>query len=70
MENGYLQRYKYLKEELPVKYIDLTVLVIYEDLRVLVFTNDCKFISRDTKHLTKAGAQFFADILEKRPDLF
>ena len=68
MEEGYLELNKSLKENWKHNYIDLIDLIIDNDQKVPVFTNDCKFISQDTRHLTKAGAQFFADILEKRPD--
>ena len=30
----------------------------------MVFTPDGKFISQDTKHLTKNGAQFYARLLK------
>ena len=46
------------------KYIDLINLVIQPNGKVLVFTPECKFISQDTKHFTKYGAEFFAVLLK------
>jgi len=55
-----------LKNEWGNRYIDLIALVDDSQNKVLVFTPDCKFISQDTVHLTKAGASFFAALLEKK----
>jgi peptidoglycan/LPS O-acetylase OafA/YrhL len=58
-----LERNEQLKTEWATKYIDLIEPVINENGEVLVFTPDGKFISPDTAHLTKAGAQFYSLIL-------
>ncbi|MCW5516906.1 acyltransferase family protein [Muriicola sp. Z0-33] len=68
MEDGYLQLNKQLKEDWQNRYIDLIALVIDKDLTVPVFTENCKFISQDTRHLTKSGAQFFANLIENKSD--
>ena len=45
-------------------YINLMQAVTDESGMVQVFTDDNKFISQDCRHLTKAGAQYFARILD------
>jgi len=56
-----------MKAEWQDKYIDLlTPAMIGNDDRVAVFTHDKKFISQDTRHLTKGGAEFYAKKLDFR----
>ena len=45
-------------------YIDMMLPVMIDDKHVKVFTDDGKFISQDCRHLTQAGAQYYAKILE------
>ena len=53
-----------LKKEWGNRYIDLIGPIIDSEKKVFVFTPECKFISQDTRHLTKYGARFFSNILE------
>lgn len=55
-----LNENKELKEEWGKRYIDLLSYVIDTTNKVPVFTNDCEFISQDTRHFTRSGAAFFA----------
>lgn len=55
-----LLRNEELKSQWGEKFIDLIDLFIDKNNTVPVFTTDCKFISNDTRHLTEAGAIFFA----------
>jgi peptidoglycan/LPS O-acetylase OafA/YrhL len=48
------------------RYIDLITPVINRQMKVPVYTDDCKFISQDTDHLTEAGAKYYARILQQR----
>jgi hypothetical protein len=52
-----------LAESFGARYIDLMALVADEDGTMPVFTTQCLFISQDTRHLTRAGAAFFAELL-------
>lgn len=49
-----------LKKDWNGKYIDLLEMSLARDGRVIVFTEEQKFMSQDTRHLTKSGATFFA----------
>lgn len=68
LEDGYLEKNERFKEEWGMKYIDLLGLVIDEENKVPVFTPQCKFISQDTRHFTKYGAEYFADLIENDPN--
>lgn len=46
------------------RYIDLIGMVIDGKGKVPVFTDSCKFISQDTRHLTRAGAIYYARLLD------
>lgn len=45
-------------------FIDLMMPVMADSARVKVFTDDHKYISQDCRHLTQAGARFYARILD------
>lgn len=45
-------------------YIDMLEVVLQGRNQVRVFTDDGRFISQDCRHLTKAGAQFYAAALD------
>ena len=47
-------------------YIDLIEALIDENKKMPVFTTDCKFISHDTRHLTKPGAIYISSIIENQ----
>lgn len=64
MEPGYLSTNIMMKRELGSRYVDLIGMVLDENHTVPVFTEDCKFISQDCRHLTKSGATYFARIIE------
>lgn len=45
-------------------YVDMIEVVRVDDRKVRVFTDEHMFISQDCKHLTQAGAQFYADRID------
>ena len=66
MKEGIFEKNQKLKSKWGQKYIDLIGLIDDPSGKVLVFTPDGKFISQDTKHLTKYGAVFFAKLLDSK----
>ena len=46
------------------RFLDLTAIVQNEEGKIRVFTPDHRFISADWKHLTEAGARFFAERID------
>ncbi len=64
MEDSYLDLNLSLSKEWGNKFIDLIGLIIDKNNTVPIFTEDCKFISQDSRHLTKNGAIFFSKIIE------
>lgn len=60
MEDGYAEKNERQKKAYPDCYIDLIEMVRQPDGRVRVFSDDGRFISQDCRHLTKAGAEFYA----------
>lgn len=46
------------------RYIDMMTPVMVDNTHVRVFTDDNMFISQDCRHLTQAGAQYYARILD------
>jgi len=65
MEKGYLEKNEELLEGWGGRYIDYIAKVIDANQRVPVFTPTHQFISQDCRHFTKAGAIYFAKLLEK-----
>lgn len=61
MEDGYAEKNEQLKKAYPNCYIDLIEMVRQPNSKVRVFSDDGKFISQDCRHLTKAGAKFYAN---------
>ena len=47
-------------------YIDFLALSTASDGNIRVFTDDHRFISQDCRHLTQAGAEWFAQVMEER----
>ena len=45
-------------------YIDLLTPSLVDEQHVRVFTDDNRYISQDCRHLTQAGAQWYASILD------
>ncbi len=64
MEDGYETRNAERKSKHPDNFIDLISLVRQPDGRVRVFTDDGRFISQDCRHLTQAGAQYYARLID------
>lgn len=52
------------KEHWGSAYIDLIEPAMIDSVRVRVFTPDNKFISQDCRHLTPAGAKWYASVLD------
>lgn len=53
-----------MKREWKDKYIDLLDMSLVGEDRVVVFSQDHKFMSQDTRHLSKGGAEFFANKID------
>lgn len=64
MEEGYDERNKINRKEYGGNYIDLIALAKASDGEVRVFSEDGRFISQDCRHLTRAGAQFYANKID------
>lgn len=65
MKTGVLETEHKLKNEWSTHYVSLIEpLENKSSNEVLVFTPDGKFISQDTLHLTKCGAEYYAKILD------
>lgn len=60
LEEGYEERNDVFRMEYANDYIDLIAIAKASDGNVRVFSNDGRFISQDCRHLTRAGAQFYA----------
>ena len=63
-DDGYLQLNEQWKKAWGSNYIDLLSPVLVDKKHVRVFTDDNRYISQDCRHLTPAGAQFYARILD------
>ena len=63
MQDGYAERNDDMRTKYPQDYIDLIKMVEQSDGRVRVFTDKGKFISQDCRHLTKFGAQYYANMM-------
>ena len=65
MEHGYWETNEQLKKEWGTEsYIDLIEPVLVEENRVRVFSDNGYYLSPDNRHLCKAGAQYYAKILD------
>jgi hypothetical protein len=62
---GILKQERKLAAEWGTQYISLLGKVLDADETVPVFTPTQKFISRDCRHLTIAGAKYFASVLDE-----
>ncbi len=60
----FLSRNRHFRELYGERFLDLTSMVLNEDGEVRVFTPDHHFISADGKHLTVAGAKYFAGMID------
>lgn len=61
---GYAERNAYLKSLYPDIFIDLIAMATLPDGRVRVFTDEGLLISHDCRHLTRAGARFYAERID------
>ena len=64
IEPGYKELNAKWKKQWGVNYIDLLTPSLVDDLHVRVFTDDKRYISQDCRHLTQAGAQWYANKLD------
>ena len=64
IEPGYKELNAEWKEQWGENYIDLLTPSLVDDLHVRVFTDDKRYISQDCRHLTQAGAQWYAKKLD------
>ena len=69
LSHKYIRLNAAYKKEWGDKYIDLMGKVMANDGKVPVFTPNCKFISQDCKHFTRAGAKWYATLYNKLPEL-
>lgn len=66
MKDGVWEINEDQKKEWGEKYINLISIIADNSGKVRVFTPDGKFISQDTAHLTKQGAEYFASLLNDK----
>lgn len=64
MEKGYQEKNEILKSQYSKCFIDMIAMVQQPNGNVRVFTDDGMFISQDCRHLTKAGAQYYAKLID------
>lgn len=64
IEPGYKELNEEWKQQWGEDYIDLLTPSMVDESRVRVFTEDNRYISQDCLHLTQAGAQWYAKILD------
>lgn len=67
MESGYKEANDKLKAHVTKgKYLDIISLVMdTTSHKIPIFTPNCKFISQDCRHFTKAGAKYFAGLINQ-----
>ncbi len=66
MDKGYWELNRGLADQWNGKYINLIEKIIDKQRKVPVFTPEGKFISQDCRHFTKSGAQYFAELFDKK----
>lgn len=64
IQPGYIELNNKWKKEWGDNYIDFITPVLEGEGRVRVFTDDNKYISQDCRHLTQAGAKYYARIID------
>jgi len=64
IDSGFIKINEALKKQWGWKFIDLIGMNMDKDGKVPVFTSHCQFISQDSRHLTHAGAVYFAENLD------
>lgn len=60
LDKGFIEKNDSLKLEWKDKFIDIIGVNIDKNNKVPVFTENCKFISQDCRHLTKDGALYYS----------
>jgi hypothetical protein len=70
MRKGIIKLELELKKEWNTNYVSLIEPVANDSGQIRIFNKDGKFLSQDTLHLTKAGAVFYATILNTKLKLF
>jgi hypothetical protein len=63
IDSGFHRINESLKKQWGPRFIDLIGMNVDKDGKVPIFTTNCQFISQDGKHLTHAGAVYFAENL-------
>jgi peptidoglycan/LPS O-acetylase OafA/YrhL len=66
MEDQYYELNRQLEKDWGDKYLDYIAIVIDSKSTMPVYTPEGKFISQDTRHLTQAGAKYFASLFNKK----
>lgn len=64
IDEEYLKKNRQFKAKYRDGFIDMIEFVRQPNGNVKVFTNDGRFISQDCIHLTKAGAQYYATLID------
>jgi hypothetical protein len=64
IEQGYKELNAEWLQQWGDDYIDLLTPALVDETHVRVFTSDNRYISQDCRHLTQAGAQWYARILD------
>lgn len=64
IDPGYKELNSEWKKQWGDDYIDLLTPSLVDEQHVRVFTDDNRYISQDCRHLTQAGAQWYAKILD------
>jgi hypothetical protein len=64
LQDGYLETNRTLGKEWGDRYLDLIGKLIDNQRTVPVFTPSEQFISQDCRHLTKAGARYYAQLFD------
>lgn len=64
MEGRYTEMNQMLRDQWGERYLDYISKIIDTNGRVPVFTPQRKFISQDCRHLTRAGARYFAGLFD------
>ena len=65
MRDGTLENEKKLQTEWGNKYISLISPLINDKRKIRILDDEGRFLSQDTRHLSKAGAMFYANTLDK-----
>lgn len=70
LDSGYRKLNTKWEEAWGSNYINLIEAVEQSDGSIRVFTDDNKYISQDCEHLTRSGAEYYAQLIDLRRILF